>query len=482
LALSKPFQSPIRWYLAVLFLGLVASAFVGSPYGKFQLQRIVEILLLVGVLAWSYRRQSAGALTASATTGWYGLGLVGFSLTALLAGWSGPIPWISLAFTGLVWMQFGLLPLLRPAWERYGEDGIRLLALFGFCLVGLDVALWLVMHANAVPVYTWARKFNALGQLDFQAPYLFLNPRWGNQYSVLLLWTFVPLLDQLQRGVVQRFQRFWWAICWLVPIVCWLQIVLTEGDGAFLASCLGGAVLALFAALSQGSQRQFWLRCLGLVVVGVVVASVVSFGLEAGSFFANLLQRNAQEVSKGVVTAEMGRADFRLLNWMLYGLASLQWPIWGVGIQVVPQGSPVCGPHSLPVELLYWTGLLGTAAAALLTTGFWPRRLGELVRSQSMAGLLSPMLVALFAYQLIDDIWLKPASLALLLLVLAAVMRPQPTQVGPLQPWALSFQVYRLLALLGLLMIVISVVRPGGVGFGPSPLVSLPGKDCLLFF
>lgn len=480
--LSALFDHPLRWYLPILLLGLIASAYAGDPIQKFQLQRCVEMVLLVGVLAWCYRPLPATTQKAPATSGWYGLGLVGFGLTALLAAGSGPIPWISLGFTGLALMQFALVPLLRPAWKRHGEDGVRLLALFGVCLVGLDVGFWLLMHANQIPTYAWVRKINALGGIDFQAPYLFLNPRWGNQYTVLILWAFVPLVHQLQQGVIVSWRRFWWGVSWALPIFCMLQIVLTEGDGAFLASCLGAGLVGLFAVLTRGPQRQFWLRCLLMVVVAILVAWLVSFRLEAGAFFANLFQRNAQEVSEGVVTEQMGRADLRLLNWMLYGLATLKWPIWGVGIQVIPAGSPVCGPHSLPVELLYWTGVLGAGSAVLLATGFWPKRMGVLARSGDLAALLSPMLVALMAYQLIDDIWLKPASLALLLLLISAVMHAPQPEAGVLNRFAFSYQGYRLLALLGLLMIALSVVHPNGVGFGPSPLVSMPGKICLLFF
>jgi hypothetical protein len=176
----------------------------------------------------------------------------------------------------------------------------------------------------------------------------------------------------------------------------------------------------------------------------------------------------------------------RLNNWLVFGRASLGSPLWGVGIQAVPEGATLCGPHNLPLALLYWVGLLGTACATLLATGFVPRRWSGF-RHNVMA---APLLTALFSYQLVDDIWLRPLSLALLLVLLPGLLPdgavegwPVPARLAPvLQRFAWPASTYRLLALVGVLLILVSAVVPGGVGFKPSDLVNTGADGCLLFF
>lgn len=105
-----------------------------------------------------------------------------------------------------------------------------------------------------------------------------------------------------------------------------------------------------------------------------------------------------------------------------------------------------------------------------------------------------PLLLSLFLYQLVDDIWLRPLALALLLVLLPALNQAaqQPTSPQPAhqqkapQRWLQRFDfaavTYRLLAVVGVLLITLSTVVPGGVGFAPSDRVAMPKATCLLFF
>jgi O-antigen ligase len=146
---------------------------------------------------------------------------------------------------------------------------------------------------------------------------------------VLLLWTFLPLLQQLQSGAIRRWRGFWWPVCVAVPLLCLLQIGLSQGDGAFLAAALGTAMVGRQAWRGGGERRRLFgtelvllLAALGTVLVG------------GASFFTDAVQRNSNELVQG--TQDSMR---RLLNWQIYAQAFLASPLWGVGIQAVPAGS-----------------------------------------------------------------------------------------------------------------------------------------------
>jgi hypothetical protein len=99
-----------------------------------------------------------------------------------------------------------------------------------------------------------------------------------------------------------------------------------------------------------------------------------------------------------------------------------------------------------------------------------------------------PLLVALFVYQLVDDLWLRPLSLAVLLIVLPGLSVDRSRHDDVHDPaWltrlALPMHTWRLLALVGALLITISAAHPAGVGFGPSQLVRASDRGvCLLLF
>ena len=467
---------PLRWYPVVLLAGVGVSLAAGSPLQKFQQQRWVEILLAVAVLAWCYRPAAARLLGRPLLSGWYGLGLIGFGGVALVGSALGPIPWISLGFVGVVLLQFGLLPLLVDGWRERRDEGIRLLALLAVALVGMDVGLWLVMHGFDLQPYAWMRRLSPSGQLEMETPYLFLNARWANQVSLLLLWTFIPLLQQLQQGVIRRQRRFWWFVCWAVPLLCCTQVVLSEGDGALIA-----ILLALVGLLVQRRN----VRAVQILACCLAAAFALSLLLNEGTLLLQFGQRAGTELQQSLTAPPKGATlptVYRLPYWLLYLRHVADAPLFGHGIPVIQAGSPVCTPHNIWVALLYWTGLAGTGFALLLTTGFVPWSRQQWRQASPMA---MPLLVSLFVYQLVDDIWLRPLSLALLLVLLASLLPadapplPEPAMV---RRFTLCFEQYRLLALLGVLLLCLSVAMPGGAGLGPSDLVSLPGQMCLLLF
>ena len=467
---------PLRWYPVVLLAGVGVSLAAGSPLQKFQQQRWVEILLAVAVLAWCYRPAAARLLGRPLLSGWYGLGLIGFGGVALVGSALGPIPWISLGFVGVVLLQFGLLPLLVDGWRERRDEGIRLLALLAVALVGMDVGLWLVMHGFDLQPYAWMRRLSPSGQLEMETPYLFLNARWANQVSLLLLWTFIPLLQQLQQGVIRRQRRFWWFVCWAVPLLCCTQVVLSEGDGALIA-----ILLALVGLLVQRRN----VRAVQILACCLAAAFALSLLLNEGTLLLQFGQRAGTELQQSLTAPPNGATlptVYRLPYWLLYLRHVADAPLFGHGIPVIQAGSPVCTPHNIWVALLYWTGLAGTGFALLLTTGFVPWSRQQWRQASPMA---MPLLVSLFVYQLVDDIWLRPLSLALLLVLLASLLPadapplPEPAMV---RRFTLCFEQYRLLALLGVLLLCLSVAMPGGAGLGPSDLVSLPGQMCLLLF
>jgi hypothetical protein len=481
------FASPLRWYAAFLLIGCLVSLPVSHPFEKFQVQRFAEVALAIGMLAWCYRPEAAGWLGRPLGSGWYGLGLLGFAGVTVVASVLGPIPWISLGFLGLVLLQFGLLPLLKEAWRQNYAEGFRMLALLAVALVGLDVGLWLVARAFEIPPYAWVRRVEIIGgqvsKLSIGPPYLFQNPRWANQVSLLLVWTFIPLLQQLQQGVVQRCRRFWWGICGGVPLLCCTQIVLSQGDGAFLSVLFGIGALFWQWRRSQGSERHLLGRALVLVLLALVASIGFSLALDAGDFLFQFSDRNTQELAVGA-----SASGWRLSSWILYLKSSLLSPLWGHGIQAIPLGSALCGPHNVWLSLLYWCGLIGTGFSLLFMVAFVPLEGRGVVRRASSMTL--PFLVSLFFYQLVDDIWLRSLSLALLLVILPALLPEDGTSGGGLMPagpawiqsFSLCFERYRLLALVGVLLIALSVVVPGGVGWGPQDSVSLPKQACMLFF
>jgi hypothetical protein len=387
-----------------------------------------------------------------------------------------------MGFLGLVLVQFGLMPLLVEAWRQRTDESFRLLALLAVALVGIDVGFWLVMRAFELQPYVWLRRLAPGGRELLEVPYLYLNSRWANQISVLLLWTFIPLLQQLQRGLIRHQRSFWWGICWAVPILCCAQFVLGRGDGAFFATWLGLAVLWWQWSRGSAPERPLWGTALRMVLLAMALAVGLSLLLDAGSFLQDFGSRNAQELTVGSQSSGSQSSGIRLSTWTLYLRNTWFSPLWGQGIQMIPAGSSLCSPHNIWVALLYWCGLAGTGFALLLTTGFVPWGKGQWRQASPMA---LPLLVSLFFYQLVDDIWLRPLSLALLLVLLpsllpaGALSLPAPPLV---QRFTLSFERYRLLALIGVLLIVLSVFVPGGMGWGPSYLVSLPNKACLLFF
>jgi hypothetical protein len=263
-------------------------------------------------------------------------------------------------------------------------------------------------------------------------------------------------------------------VCWAVPVLATAQIALNRGDGAFLGVAAGTTWLALVAWRGAG-DRQLWRRGAWMLVIATLAAVLLSVAVDAGVFFGDLVQRNVEELRP----EEGGR----LLLWWSFLRATVASGGVGVGIAAVPGDAAHCTPHNLWLGLLYWTGLVGTAFAAMLATAFVPWRW----RADGVSVMALPLLLSLVVYQLVDDIWLRPLALAVLLVVLPGLKLggPAAQQKAPqrwLQRLAFSAATYRLLAVVGVLLITISTVVPGGVGFAPSDLVTMPKADCLLLF
>ncbi|MGL6133771.1 MAG: hypothetical protein ACRC1L_06255, partial [Prochlorococcaceae cyanobacterium] len=76
--------NPLRWYLAAVLLGMVLNLAVGDQVLKFHYSRLVQLLPALGLLAWCFRPQPPAFFREPVISGWYGLGLVGFAVTALV--------------------------------------------------------------------------------------------------------------------------------------------------------------------------------------------------------------------------------------------------------------------------------------------------------------------------------------------------------------------------------------------------------------
>ena len=460
-----------------LLIGFLLSIGVGYPFMKFQVQRFAQLIPAVGFLAWFYRRQPPAFFSQPVIGGWYGLGLVGFVLSAFLASIFGPASWISIGFLGLALLQFGLLPLVRPVWNEWGRDAVRVLALFAVAVLGIDVGLWVIDHVHSITPYAWVIQMSTAGVLS-EAPYAFLNARWANQAAVLLIWSYIPLLDQLQSGLIRSRRSFWWFICGLIPVLASAQIVFSAGRGALVSLVAAAVVMSLLGFREQVGCRRLVVLCVCILLVSLLMAFSFNYLLTGGEAVVDIARRNAQELVPAAPDVNK-----RTVLWTAFLKGIWSEGLQGVGIGQVAERAPTCTPHSLLLALLYWTGLPGLIAAAFLATAFVPRRW-----AMSGASLMAvPLLVALLLYQLVDDIWLRSFSLSLLFVLLPALKSSalsggQLNQPKWLQLFAFPGSTYRLIALTGVLLISLSTVVPGGIGFGPSELVSVHGRACMLFF
>lgn len=476
--------SILRLYIAVLFFGLVLSSFTEAASQKFQQHRLLEIGLWLLVLGWSYVASRRGERPA-AMGKLYWIGLSTFSAAALIGGFRGATPWISLAFTGSALVQFSLVPWLVPQWQRYGEDAVRMLALLATCLVGMDVGLWIITHLNGFPPYHFIATQQANGEPQgLGIPYLTINSRWANQISVLLLFSYVPLMHQLYRGVIAGNQGFWQVVTWSTPTICWSQILLTQGDGGFIAGLAGTTWLIWNAASKRNANVKFWRRSVTASVVGLGVGIALSAWLDSAGALGSAAQRNVAELD--------ATGGVRLSHWIFYLSQSLQSPLWGHGIYTVPPGSGICTPHNLWISLAYWTGGTGIAGAIGIAASFRTiktnQKQGTAIPEDPDYKTLTPTLAGLFIYQLVDDIWLRAGSLALMLLLLGEIYSSDHRQSH--RERANTRNTARTMALAGLLMIAISIHQPHGVGVGNRLLIpeqptttNLAREDniCLLF-
>lgn len=466
--------NPLRWYFAAVLLGMVLSMQVESPVLKYSSHRLVQLVPALGLLLWTYRPQPRAFFQSPAIDGWYGLGLVGFTLTALLGGFLGPTPWVSLAFLGVTLLVFGMLPLLQPVWRRYRADSERMLALFAFSMIGIDVGLWLIAKAYGSNPY--ACVVMSLPENTFWfVPYLHMNPRWANQFAVLLVWSFVPLLRQLREGDISRRRTFWWVICVGVLLMGVAQILLTRGYGATLAITAAAVLMAALGLRTRGEVRRLWWTASLAVVITASVVLLVSWELGTGAFITGLPERNVLELTVGV---EDENKRMHLLIRHLQG--ALSSPVWGKGIMAPLAKDGLRYPHNLWAGLLHWTGLVGVGFSLLMARGFVP----ALWRTLASLTLAAPLLAALFVYQVVDDIWVRPFGLAMLLPLLPGLLEGHGSEMRKPPGWLARLEfpqaTYRFIALIGLLLAFLSFVYPDALHSGQPPLSGIQWRLCNL--
>ena len=469
-------NNPLRCYLSALLICLLLSLLFGPSIDKWQAQRLAELLPAIGILVWSFTQKSEASCRKPIMTGWYGLGLLGFAVVAVWSSFFGDIFLISMSYIGLVLLQFGLLPLLQEAWRSYGDDAFRLLAVFALAILGIDVGFLLISHFWNLKPYALTRFTVPSGErwlIYWENLYLFMNPRWANQITVLLIWSYIPVLNQLELGLISASRWFWWLTCAAVPFLGLIQIVVTKGDGAFISVICGVTSLALIAELGNRSTRRIYSVSVVWILACMFAILLLSLITVNADFLTQFFTRNLAEFRPD-------RPNYRILLWLKYGREALAMFPLGGGIPDVPIGSPSCSPHNLWLGLAYWSGLLSIPFAMMLASGFVPRSLTSRTNPMSL-----PLLTGLCVYSLVDDIWHQPIALAVILIVLPSLdcntSQNSSDQNGLLGFFKLSASDYRLLSAIGLALIAISTIVPGGSGLGPSLKVGVPGMGrCLL--
>ena len=474
-SIRSGWNNPLRWYLAGLLIGMLLSLLWGDIPNKWQAQRLAELLPAIGLLAWCITHKSETSSREQIATGLYGLGFLGFAVVSIWSAFFGEIFLISMSYVGLVLLQFGLLPLLKPVWRDHRDDTLRLFAVFALAILGIDVGFLIIARFWNLNPYALTRFWQPIGErwLVWDNLYLFINSRWANQLAVLLIWSYIPVLDQLKRGIISTYRWFWWVTCAVVPILGIAQIVVTRGDGAFIAVVCGVTALALMAWCGNSSTKPIYSISFLWLSACLIVMLLLSLMMGYADFSVSFLTRNLAEFSPD------HRHD-RLLLWLSYGREALTSFPFGNGIPAVPIGSPICTPHNLWFGLAYWSGLLSIPFAMMLASGFIPSHLNSRFNPISL-----PLLTSLFVYGLVDDIWHRPLALAVLLIMLPSldcdVLQKTNCKNSLLGFFVLPAFSYRLFALIGVTLIVFSTLIPGGTELGQSFKVAAPDiGSCLL--
>jgi O-antigen ligase len=154
------------------------------------------------------------------------------------------------------------------------------------------------------------------------------------------------------------FQRSKLALfCGAVSVV---SLLLTQSLGGFLGLGLGVLTLLIF------NVRLSWTRKLLVsAAIGAVGFALVAF-TDLGERFAEL---QGFDASTAIATGTSSDSlEWRIINWQLLLQRWSERPWFGYGLgstgsQIMPLAAP---PHSLPVQLLVETGIVGSGIIALL--------------------------------------------------------------------------------------------------------------------
>ena len=466
-------KNPIRSCLLTLFVFVFFSLAPVGIIQRFAALRFAEIISGLVLLIGFYVSREFD-LRQKVVPWFFGLGLWGAVLAALVFGFTGSAPMISLAFVGLLLAQFAMFPLVRAAWRKYEHDCIRILAVFALTILSLDVFHLLQYGWLGLEPYQLIGPGSNVSRV---LPSLHFNSRWANQVAVLVVWSYIPLVTLLEgRAIDPSRRRLWLFVAWMVPFLAFFQMAITGGRAAIL-SCFVGLILMFLRALSSKSESMPVVRkCFVIAVVSFLLAYFAALVVDSGDFIDGMVRRTALDL-----VDEGGGPPRRWEAWIAFFQGSLQNGLLGAGIPLIPSDSLLCTPHNLLLALLFWLGLPGLFCVLMMLPYIIPVSF-VFDGAQAMA---MPFLATLFTYQLFDDIWLRPLPLAVLIVVLPIFGGThtglQPAR-GILRIFEFRLSSYRFFSLLGFLMISLSLVSPEGIAIGPSPLISLPTRACLLFF
>ncbi len=313
---------------------------------------------------------------------------------------------------GGVWVALLLLLASLAAWRFPDTAALQfdyVWKLSRFLLV--VVVAWWVARALRSPVTAawWLVAGYALGALYFlhQAGWPWYQPGvnfvdiWeGRQFYALLSASIIMLLVLLARDLLQPGRGgagFWLRLVpWLLTLLIAINgFLLSQSRGAVLALAVGTllAVILAWRAVPEARRRGIWSYALAvLCLVGLVWLGT---GETADRFARDYQALSvALEDPDAVPETDMG---IRWYQWREGWRLWLERPVlgWGPGsgrmLHEMADLPPVSSEralhhfHSVPLDLLMWTGLIGLALFGWLAWR-WSVALGSLARRSDEAG------------------------------------------------------------------------------------------------
>jgi O-antigen ligase len=164
-------------------------------------------------------------------------------------------------------------------------------------------------------------------------------------------------------AALMSFAVFWFErskLALLSGVLATSALLSTQSLGAFLGLGLAAVTLLIFTV------KLSWARKIVVSVgLGVAAFCLISF-TSLGERFAEL---QGFDISSAISTrTSTDSLEWRLINWQLLLQRWVEHPWFGYGLgstgsQIMPLGAP---PHSLPVQLLVETGLIGSGTLAVI--------------------------------------------------------------------------------------------------------------------